>query len=72
MKREVNMSDKGSTIVKSSIGVLGLLQVAFIILKILKVIEWSWFWVFIPLWIDIAGTIIILAIFFIVYYLTEK
>ena len=26
------MSDKGSTIVKSSIGVLGLLQVAFIIL----------------------------------------
>ena len=62
------MSNKSSTTVKSGIGVLGLLQVAFIILKILKVTECSWFWVFIPLWIDIAGTIIILAIFFIIFY----
>lgn len=66
------MSNKGSTTVKSGIGVLGLLQVAFIILKILKVIEWSWFWVFIPLWIDIAGTIIVLVIFFIACYLISK
>lgn len=62
------MSNKGSTTVKSGIGVLGLLQVAFIILKILKAIEWSWFWVFIPLWIDIAVTVIMLVILFIIFY----
>lgn len=60
------MSNEGSTTVKSGVGVLGPLQVAFIILKILKVIEWSWFWVFTPLWIDILGTIIIAVVFYII------
>ena len=32
----------------SGIGVNGLLQVAFIVLKLCNVIDWSWWWVFAP------------------------
>lgn len=39
-----------------------LLLVAFIILKLCHVIEWSWLWVLSPLWIPLALSIIIVAI----------
>lgn len=42
----------------TSIGFLGLLQIAFIVLRLCKVIEWSWWLVFAPTW----GEIIILLI----------
>lgn len=32
----------------------GLLQVAFIVLKLCKVITWSWLWVLAPTWISTA------------------
>lgn len=35
---------------RSGVGVLGLLGIAFIILKLCKVIEWSWLWVLAPFW----------------------
>lgn len=38
--------------------ILGLLQVAFIILKVLGLISWSWFHVFIPLYIYIGCLIL--------------
>ena len=34
-------------------GFLGTLQIVFIILKLCKVINWSWFWVLTPFWIDL-------------------
>lgn len=34
------------------IGFTGLLTIAFIILKLCHVIEWSWLWVLSPLWIS--------------------
>lgn len=39
-----------------------LLLVAFIVLKLCHVIEWSWLWVLSPLWIPLALSIIIVAI----------
>ena len=33
------------------IGFAGLLTIAFIVLKLCKVITWSWVWVLAPLWI---------------------
>ena len=39
------MSDKSS-----GIGVTGLLGVAFVILKLCGVIDWSWWWVTCPFW----------------------
>jgi hypothetical protein len=38
----------------NSIGFGGLLAIVFIVLKLTKVIAWSWLWVTCPLWIPIA------------------
>ena len=37
---------------KTSIGFIGLLTIAFIVLKLIGVITWSWIWVLAPLWIS--------------------
>lgn len=39
-----------------------LLLVAFIVLKLCHVIEWSWLWVLSPLWIPFAFTLIVIGI----------
>lgn len=44
------------------IGFFGLLQILFITLKLLKVIEWSWLWVLAPTW----GGAILFIIFLII------
>lgn len=49
------MSDNSSS--SSGIGVTGLLGVAFVIMKLCKVINWSWWWVTCPFW---AGGVIVL------------
>lgn len=43
-------NDAGS----SGIGFLGLLGIAFIVLKLCHVIAWSWWWVTCPLWGGLA------------------
>jgi hypothetical protein len=47
------MSDSGG------IGFCGLLCVAFIVLKLCEVINWSWWWVLSPLWIPLAIIIVV-------------
>ena len=47
------MNEKKST-VSGGVGVTGLLQVAFIVLKLCGVIKWSWWWVLTPTWCQIA------------------
>ena len=52
---------------KIGTGFLTLLALVFITLKLLKYIDWSWWWVLSPIWIPIAlsllvwGTILILG-----------
>lgn len=36
------------------VGFTGLLLIAFIVLKLTHVIEWSWVWVLAPLWVPLA------------------
>jgi hypothetical protein len=48
------------------ITVTGLLQVAFIVLKLCHVIDWPWVWVLSPTWITCALILIILIVVFIV------
>ena len=57
------MSDK---VVTSSggIGFCGLLTIVFIVLKLVGVINWSWFWVLSPMIFSISLTILILLILF--------
>ena len=40
----------------------GLLTIAFIVLKLLEVISWSWLWVLCPLWLPVG---IVLTLFII-------
>lgn len=49
----------------SGIGVTGLLQVAFIVLKLCGVINWSWVWVLAPSWITIV-LVLLLALIMII------
>ena len=56
------MDEKKETNVNIGGGFLGLLTIAFIVLKLCKVITWSWVWVLCPLWIGFALAIVILII----------
>lgn len=44
------------------IGFAGLLTIAFIVLKLCKVINWSWVWVLSPLWISFGLVAVILIV----------
>lgn len=41
---------------------VGLLTVAFIVLRLCNVIDWSWWWVLSPTWIPVAIVLIFIAI----------
>ena len=43
-------------------GILGLLGIAFVVLKLVGVIDWSWWWVTLPFY----GPLILLIIFLII------
>lgn len=47
------------------IGFIGLLTIAFIVLKLLKVINWSWVWVLSPLWLLLVLAIVLIIIYII-------
>ena len=49
--------------------ILGVLGVAFIVLKLCNVITWSWIWVLAPFWV---GIIIFLISLFVLVYLKLK
>lgn len=55
------MNEKKS-VSAGGVGVTGLLQVAFIVLKLCGVINWSWLWVLAPTWITIALVVLLLVI----------
>jgi len=46
----------------SGLSVFGLLGVAFVVLKLCDVIDWSWWWVLAPFWGGFAIVIIIVII----------
>jgi len=47
------MKDEKSSSV-GGIGFCGLLTIAFIVLKLVHVIDWAWVWVLCPIWISVA------------------
>lgn len=64
------MSNSNNSSSKSGgIGFVGLLTVAFVVLKLCKVISWSWLWVLSPIWIS---TLLVVAIILIVLLLAMK
>jgi len=57
--------DKNKT--SGGVGVLGILLIVFVVLKLCKLIDWSWWWVLSPLWLPfvIVILIVVLAVIFI-------
>lgn len=56
----------------SGIGFVGLLTIAFIVLKLCGVISWSWFWVLSPIWISAVIAIFIILVFVIIAWLVTR
>lgn len=64
MKYEIEYNDnRSSNVLKFLVGIL---TIAFIVLKLCKVITWKWIWVLSPLWIYVAIALIVLIIMSIV------
>ena len=58
MKNENQNNNK----VGGGIGFTGLLTLIFITLKLIGVINWSWWWVLSPLWISFGIGLVVLAV----------
>jgi hypothetical protein len=54
------------------IGFAGLLTVAFIVLKLMGVIAWSWWWVLSPIWISFLLLVAILIVIGILFLFFKK
>ena len=51
------------------IGLAGILTIIFVFLRAFNVIDWSWWWVFSPLWISAAigiGLLIIIGLIYLI------
>ena len=64
-------SDFSYNPIASSI-ITGLLGIAFIVLKLTHVIDWSWWLVTLPFWGGVALLVVILLILIIISYFTRK
>ena len=53
----------------AGIGFCGLLAIVFIVLKLLKVIDWSWTLVLAPIWIPFV--IMIIAVVIMVWFMSK-
>ena len=49
------------------IAVTGWLQVVFIVLKLLKLVNWSWWWVLAPTWITASIYLVLIIITILIY-----
>ena len=54
------------------IGFGGLLAIIFIVLKLVGVIDWSWWWVLSPIWISWGIGLVVLLIVFIVILIKDN
>ncbi len=61
-----------TTTSSSSVGFAGLLTIAFIVLKLVGVIAWSWWWVLSPLWIGFALFVVVLLIVLLVIAVSDR
>jgi len=63
------MREKNTT---SGLRTSGVLQIIFIVLKLVKVIDWSWWWVFAPTWISAIISVVLLSLLYLVEWKQRK
>lgn len=60
------MSNRRNSNSSSGMGILGVLQIVFLVLKLTGLITWSWLVVLIPLWVSLGILVIFLICVFVV------
>ena len=63
------MAKESNKTIVSGVSFSGLLTIAFIVLKLLNVIDWSWFWVLSPVLIP---TFIVIVVIIFIYFILKK
>lgn len=48
------------------------LTIVFIVLKLCKVINWKWIWVFAPVWLSLALAVVAGIIYIILYFWSSR
>ena len=66
------MSESSSKAAKGGVSFAELLQLVFIVLKLCKVINWSWFWVLSPTLIPLMLLTIIMIVYFVCRFASKK
>ena len=69
------MSQNSTATHSGGIGLLGVLGIVFVTLKLLDIIDWSWWWVTLPFWGGLAlvlGILVLLSLGFLVVAIIEK
>ncbi len=65
------MSESRTT-ASGGVGICGLLGIAFIIMRLCGVIDWSWWWVTAPFWIPTGIVVILLIIAITINHFSRK
>ena len=60
------------TTTSGGIGFTGLLTIAFIVLKLCNVINWSWWWVLSPIWISVSLIVVIFIVAMVVLMIKDR
>lgn len=51
---------------QGGLGIVSVLTIIFIVLKLLRVIQWSWIWVLSPIWISAVIAVAVFSVILIV------
>lgn len=63
---------ENKTTVNGGIGFIGLLTIAFIVLKLIGVITWPWVWVLSPVWISAVIYYVVVVLMVILWVFKNK
>ena len=67
-----NSNNNRSSAAGGGLSILGVVEIVFIILKLLGVINWSWWIVLIPLWIDLGITLLVILFIIVAIIMANK
>lgn len=65
-------NNNGRTAAGGGLSILGVVEIVFIILKLLGIINWSWWIVLIPLWIDLGITLLVILFIIVAIIMANK
>ena len=52
-------------------GLCSMLFITFLVLKLTKVIDWSWWWITAPLWMLVAAFLLVVAVILVVALIAD-